>query len=113
MRILKTAFLLLLLNCFFAGYRNLAFNAETAIAHGLTSEQPLKSITANAAKIIGIDDRTSTLEAGKDANIILATSDLFDVKSSMVTDAFIKRRKIDLNNKQTQLFERYKHRYGI
>lgn len=96
-----------------ARYRNLAFNGGTAIAHGLTGEQALQAITANAAKIIGIDDRTGTLEAGKDANIIISTGDLFDIKTSMVTDAFIQGRKIDLNNKQTQLFERYRHRYGI
>ena len=40
-----------------ARYRNLAFNAGTAAAYGLTKEEALKAITLNAAKILGIDDR--------------------------------------------------------
>ena len=35
-------------------------------------------------------------------NIIISGGDLFDAKTSVITDAFIQGRKIDLNNKQTQ-----------
>lgn len=96
-----------------ARYRNLAFNAGTAIAHGLTPEQALKAVTSNAAKILGISDKTGSLEPGKDANIIIATGDVFDIRSGIITDAFIQGRRINLENKQTQLYERYKGRYGL
>jgi imidazolonepropionase-like amidohydrolase len=94
-------------------YRNLAFNAGTAAAYGLTKEQALSAITLNAAKILGIDDRTGSIEAGKDANIVVSVGDILDMRTSIITDAFIQGRKLDLNDKQKQLFERYKYKYGI
>ncbi len=96
-----------------ARYRNLAFNAGTAAAYGLTKEQALAAITLNPAKILGIDQQTGSIEPGKDANIIICEGDLLDMRSGIVTGAFIQGRRIDLNNKQTQLYERYLHRYNL
>jgi imidazolonepropionase-like amidohydrolase len=93
--------------------RNLAFNAGTSIAYGLDKEEALKATTLNAAKILGIDDRTGSIEVGKDANIVICKGDIFDMRSSIVTEAFIQGRKVSLENKQTQLYERYKHKYNI
>ncbi len=92
--------------------RNLAYNAGTAVAYGLTKEQALQAITLNAAKILGIADKTGSIEAGKDANIVISTGDILDMRSSIVTDAFIQGRKINLDNKQKQLYERYKYKYN-
>ncbi len=94
-------------------YRNLAFNAGTAVAYGLTKEQALQAITLNAAKILGIDDRTGTLEKGKDANIVVCDGDILDMKSSNVSAAFIQGRQINLDNKQKELYEKYEKKYGI
>lgn len=94
-------------------YRNLPFNAGTAATYGLTKEQALQAITLNAAKILGVDDRTGSLEAGKDANIIISEGDILDMKTSQVSKAFIQGRDVSLQNKQTQLYERYKQKYGI
>ena len=96
-----------------ARYRNLSYNAGTAVTYGLTKEQALQSITLNAAKILGIDDKTGSLEKGKDANIVISDGDILDMKSSTVTHAFIQGREINLDNKQKQLYERYKYKYGI
>ncbi len=93
--------------------RNLAYNAGTAVAYGLTKEQALQAITLNAAKILGIADKTGSIEVGKDANIVISTGDILDMRSSIVTDAFIQGRKINLDNKQKQLYERYKYKYNI
>ena len=82
-------------------------------AYGLTKEEALTSITLNAAKILGIDNLTGSLEKGKDANVVVSEGDLLDMKSSKVTEAFIQGRKINLDNKQTQLFEKYKYKYSI
>ena len=96
-----------------ARYRNLSYNAGTAVTYGLTKEQALQSITLNAAKILGIDDKAGSLETGKDANIVISDGDILDMKSSTVTHAFIQGREINLDNKQKQLYERYKYKYGI
>jgi imidazolonepropionase-like amidohydrolase len=93
--------------------RNLMFNAGTAAAYGLTKEQALQAITLNTAKILGIDDRTGSLEKGKDANIVVSNGDILDMKSSVVTHAFIQGRTLDLTDKHKQLYERYKYKYGI
>jgi imidazolonepropionase-like amidohydrolase len=93
--------------------RNLPFNAGTAVAYGLTKEQALQSITLNAAKILGIADKTGSIETGKDANIIISDGDILDMRSSNVTHAFIQGRDINLTDKHKQLYERYKHKYGL
>ncbi|MEI8073290.1 MAG: amidohydrolase family protein [Bacteroidota bacterium] len=94
-------------------YRNISYNAGTAATYGITKEQALSAITLNAAKILGVDDRTGSLEVGKDANIIISAGDILDMKSSTVEQAFIQGKKVSLENKQTQLYERYKFKYGI
>ena len=96
-----------------ARYRNLSYNAGTAATYGLTKEQALQAITLNAAKILGVDDKTGTLEAGKDANIVISDGDLLDMKSSTISAVFIQGRQSSLDNKQRQLYERYKYKYGI
>jgi imidazolonepropionase-like amidohydrolase len=93
--------------------RNLPFLAGTMSAYGLTKEEALAAITLNPAKIMGIADRTGSLENGKDANIVISTGDILDMKSSVVTHAFIQGRAINLDNKHTQLFNRYKYKYGL
>jgi len=93
--------------------RNLPFEAGTMAAYGLTKEEALSTLTSNAAKILGIDDKTGTIEKGKDANIVVCDGDILDMKSSLVSAVYIQGREINLDNKQKQLFERYKYKYGI
>jgi imidazolonepropionase-like amidohydrolase len=93
--------------------RNLPFQAGTMAAYGLSREEALSAITLNAAKILGIDSITGSLENGKDANIVISEGDLLDMKSSKVTNAFIQGRELNLDNKQKQLYERYKYKYSI
>ena len=93
--------------------RNLAFNAGTAATYGLTKEEALSAITLNSAKVLGIDDITGSIETGKDANIIVSEGDILDMRGNQVVKAFIKGRDISLDNKQKQLYERYKQKYTI
>lgn len=94
-------------------YRNLPYNAGQAVAFGLTKEQALQALTLNSARILGIDDRTGSIEVGKDANIIISTGDILDFKTNNITHAFIQGRSINLDDKQKQLYERYKYKYGL
>ena len=96
-----------------ARYRNLAFNAGTAAAYGLSREEALSAITLNAAKILGIAGRTGSIEAGKDANIVISEGDILDMRTSIITHAFIQGREVNLASKQTQLYERYMGKYGF
>ncbi|HRP56823.1 amidohydrolase family protein [Agriterribacter sp.] len=94
-------------------YRNLAFNAGTAAAFGLTKEEALSAITLNAAKILGIAGKTGSIEAGKDANMVICEGDILDMRTSIITHAFIQGREVNLASKQTQLYERYMRKYGF
>lgn len=93
--------------------RNITFSAGTAVASGLTKEEALATITLNAAKILGIANTTGSIEIGKDANIVISEGDILDMRSSVITHAFIQGREINLANKHTQLYERYKYKYGL
>ena len=93
--------------------RNLAFNAGTAAAYGLDKEKSISAITYNAAKILGIEDKTGSLTVGKDANIVITEGDILDMKNSNVIKAYIQGREIELNDKHKQLFDRYKYKYAI
>src|SRR4051812_17888329 len=93
--------------------RNLMFNAGTASAYGLTKEQALQAITLNAAKVLGVDKQTGSIEVGKDANIIISEGDILDMRTNHVTYAFIQGRDINLDDKQKQLNERYLKKYGL
>lgn len=92
---------------------NLPFNAGTAAAYGMGKEAALSAITLNAAKVLGIDQRTGSIETGKDANIVISDGDILDMKSSVIRHAFIQGRQISLESKHTQLNDRYRHKYGI
>lgn len=93
--------------------RNLPFLAGTAWAYGLTEEEAVASISLNVAKILGIDDRIGSLEAGKDATLFISDGNALDMKSNNVSFAMIKGNYIDLDNHQKQLNRKYEEKYGL
>jgi len=93
--------------------RNLAFNAGTAAAYGLDKEEALAAITLNAARIMGVADKTGSIEVGKDANIVVSSGDLLDMRNSNVTAAYIQGRKIDLTDKHKLLNDRFEQKYEL
>ena len=90
------------------GLRNLPFTAGTTITYGQEYEEAVKSITLDAAKILGIADRVGSIEKGKDASFFISTGDALDMISNNIVDAYIKGKKIDLENHQKKLYNRYK-----
>lgn len=92
--------------------RNLPFMAGTAAAFGLDKEAALATITLNTAKILGIDEKTGSLEQGKDANFFIADGDALDMKGNQLEKAFIVGKDINLDNLHKQLFQRYEHKYS-
>lgn len=93
--------------------RNLPFNAGATVAYGLNREQALQSITLNAAKITGTDKLIGSLEEGKLASIVVSEGDILDMKTNKVTNAWISGKPVTLSNQQTELYEKYKNKYGI
>jgi imidazolonepropionase-like amidohydrolase len=52
--------------------------AAVAMVHGLGFDRALRAITLDAAKLLGIDDRFGSLEAGKAADLVLYDGDPFE-----------------------------------
>jgi imidazolonepropionase-like amidohydrolase len=90
--------------------RNLPYSAAIAAAHGLPRDAALNAITLAPAQILGIDDQYGSLETGKSATLIITTGDPLEV-TTQIQSAFIDGREIDLSNKQTKLYEKYRDRY--
>jgi imidazolonepropionase-like amidohydrolase len=61
--------------------RLVLFEAAVAAGNGLTFEQALKTITIDAAKILGIAERVGSLELGKDGDVALYDGDPFEYTS--------------------------------
>jgi imidazolonepropionase-like amidohydrolase len=93
--------------------RNLPFNAGAAVAYGISKEEALSAITLNAAKIIGIDKILGTLEPGKLASVVVSDGDILDMRTNRVILAYLSGKPVNLNNRQTELYLKYKNKYGI
>lgn len=91
--------------------RNLPFYAGTVASFGMDKEEALKLITFNTAKILGIDDMVGTLERGKDATLFISEGDALDMRTNIITHAFIQGREISLESHQTELYHRYSNKY--
>lgn len=93
--------------------RNLPYQAGTAAAFGdISKEDALMFLTQNPAQIMGIDGQVGTLEKGKQATLIVTNGNMMDMRGNVVEHAFIKGAKVNLDNKQRRLYEKYKEKYG-
>ena len=89
--------------------RNLPYQAAQAVAFGLPHEEALKAITKNAAEIWGVADRIGTIEEGKWADLLVTDGDPLEAKTQ-VKLLFIQGKPVDLDNRQKQLYEKYRTR---
>ncbi len=63
----------------------LSLCAAMAVKEGMDEYEALKAITINAALNTGINDRVGSLEAGKDADIVIFDGHPFEYKSRVLT----------------------------
>jgi imidazolonepropionase-like amidohydrolase len=79
---------------------NLNLEAAFAVRGGLSNDDALKTITIDAARVMGVDDRVGSLEVGKDADIIVADGDLLHYMT-MVQYTVVNGRLVYDKSKQT------------
>lgn len=91
----------------YSSIRNLPFVAGTAAAYGLDKETALSMVTLNAANVLGIADKTGSLETGKDANILISEGDILDMRTNKLTYSFIQGREVELEALQQRLYEKF------
>jgi len=61
---------------------------------------------------LGIDDEMGSLEKGKDATLFISKGDALDMKTNIISRAFIQGREISLESHQTELWRRYSEKYS-
>ena len=89
--------------------RRLPVHAGMAVAHGLSEDAALASITLNAAQILGKGDEIGSLETGKIADIIITSGEVCQASSRTVA-SFIGGHPIELTSKHEESFQRFTNR---
>ena len=84
-------------------------HAATAAAFGLPPEEALRSITYYPARILGIEKDFGSLAPGKIADLVVTDGDLLEFEAR-VEAVLIDGVQIDISNRQTKLYERYRER---
>lgn len=81
----------------FEGYvpktRVVLFEAAAAAANGLSFEEALATVTIDAARLLGVERRVGSIEAGKDADLALFDGDPFEY-TTHVTAVLINGRVV-------------------
>ena len=86
--------------------RNLPLAAGQTVAYGLTKQAALKSVSLDAARILGLDDM-GAIAIGYKANLVVSKGDILDPMEAKIEKVYIDGREIDLNNRQQQLYQKY------
>lgn len=86
--ILRRAGIPTVLQSGFEGYvpktRVVLFEAALAAARGLSFDEALATITIDAARLLGVDQRVGSIEPGKDADLALFDGDPFEYTTHVV-----------------------------
>ncbi len=93
--------------------RNLPFVAGMAVPYGLTSEQALRCITLNPAKILGIEKQLGSIEEGKIASVIISKGNILEPMTHQIVSIILEGKIYSDKNFQNQLYERYLEKYHL
>jgi imidazolonepropionase-like amidohydrolase len=92
--------------------RNLRLEAGHAVRYGLDWNTALRAVTQAPARALGISDTHGTLEPGKTANVVVWSSDPFELMTS-VEHVFIDGMQIEDDSRQKRLMCRYRDREDL
>jgi imidazolonepropionase-like amidohydrolase len=87
--------------------RNLRQEAGNAISYGLDRDAALRAVTLTPAQVWGVAARYGSLEAGKDADVVVWSGDPFELTTGP-EHVFIQGREVSKDTRQRQLLERYR-----
>lgn len=86
--------------------RNITQSAGNAVAFGLAFDAALHAITLAPAEIFGVADRLGSIEAGKEADVVIWPGDPLELMS-YPERVFIRGLEVEMNSRQTLLRDRY------
>jgi imidazolonepropionase-like amidohydrolase len=87
--------------------RNIKQAAGNAVSYGMPYDAALRAITINPARLWGIADQYGTLEAGKDADVVVWSGDPLELTTT-AEHVFIRGREVSKETRQEALFRRYR-----
>ncbi|HZZ36835.1 MAG TPA: amidohydrolase family protein [Caulobacteraceae bacterium] len=87
--------------------REIRYDAGNAVAHGMPYGAALAAITLNPARIFGVDATSGSIEAGKDADVVIWSGDPFEPLSRPLA-VFVRGDDLPLTSRQLELQDRYR-----
>ena len=75
--------------------REFLYNLRRTVREGLSSDAALRAATLSAAEILGVEKQLGSIEAGKNASLIVADGDLFDDRTQL-RDVFVDGLRVTL-----------------
>jgi imidazolonepropionase-like amidohydrolase len=94
-----------------SGSRHVPYHAALAVAYGLPADAALKALTVWPAEIFGASDQIGTIAPGKMANLFITSGDPLDIRS-VVSDVFIRGRRVPMDDRHNRLYQKYNARPG-
>jgi imidazolonepropionase-like amidohydrolase len=88
---------------------SLTYEVGMAVAFGLPMDKALRSVTLDAARLLGVDNRLGSVEEGKIANLLITTGNPVEYTSQVET-MFIRGEKVPWDDKFNRLLKRYRAR---
>jgi imidazolonepropionase-like amidohydrolase len=89
--------------------KDLPYHAAKAVAFGLPRKEAIKALTINPAQLFGVADRLGSIEAGKDADLMIVAGDPLDAKTE-VKQLVINGHAIDMSNWWETLYDKFSKR---
>lgn len=89
------------------GVRNIRQEAGNAVAYGMTWDDALRSITLGPAELFGVSDKIGSLQAGREANVIVWSGDPFEMLT-LPERVFLRGVAVERTSRQEALSQRYK-----
>lgn len=87
--------------------RTIRQHAGNAVAYGLPWDEALRAVTLTPAEVFGAADAVGSLQAGRDANVVVWDGDPFEI-TTRATHVFVKGREARSTSREDMLTERYK-----
>lgn len=87
----------------------LPFKVGQSMTYGLRPDHALRAFTLSAAEILGVANQLGSLDTGKMGNLVVVSGDPFET-TGRVRYLFIKGQPVPLENRFTQLRDKYLQR---
>lgn len=88
--------------------RNIKQEAGNAVAYGMSWDDALRAITLAPAEVFGVADKIGSLQAGRDANVVIWSGDPFEF-TSVPEHVYVRGKEYLQPDRQQMLTDRYKN----